>query len=228
MIIKTIGIKKRRLLKALFICFLASAAFGLLVFAYEVNSASIQSYKESEKYIDLIAAMSLNINDPNMLTSQDFEKVEDIRLRIYHLKSLKPLLKLKNLKRFMFFYIVESTDLDIDFGPLAKLKKLSELEISPMNVSYVPSPKKRNWYDGLISILHKIKPPAPKTSMFDLGMLRKLKQLESLTIQYDITFNYEALANLPNLKQLNLRGSYVSDKEFEELQKALPELEIKR
>ncbi|MBN1973420.1 MAG: hypothetical protein JW787_07255 [Sedimentisphaerales bacterium] len=220
--------KNRRLMKIIMVCLITVVAFGLFLTWYNVYSTHSQSYKESEKFLNEIAALSLNITDPNSLTLQDFEKVEEIRLRIYHMKTLKPLLKLKNLKRFMFFYIVGSMDLNIDFGPLAQLEKLRELEISPINITFAPTSKKSRWYDVFLAIVHKIKPPAPQTGLFDLGKLRKLKQLESLTIQYNNTCNFEALANLSNLKQLNLRGSYVRDDELEELKKMLPELKIVR
>lgn len=83
--------KNKRLLKMIGVFFIAAAAFGLILTWYSVYSTRSQSYKESEKFVDLIAALSLNIKDPNSLTSQDFEKVEEIRLRIYHLTTLKPL-----------------------------------------------------------------------------------------------------------------------------------------
>ncbi len=220
--------KKKRLLKIAGLCVLGAAAFLLLDIAYEINSSRSQAYRESEQYVDIIAAVKSNKTDPNLLTSEDYEKVEDIMVRTYNFTSVKPFLKLKNLKKIHFMYAMDDFYRYIDFSPLAKLQKLRELQISPLWISAAVTPKKSKWYDGILSILHKIRRPAPKGSLFDLGRLRKLKNIETLTIQYNQTCNFEALTSIPNLRELKLRGGTVSDKELEELQKTLPKLKIQR
>ena len=169
--------KKRRLLKIVVLCIITAAAFGLLVFVYNLSSTHTKSYKESEKKIDVIIADQLH-KKTNSLTSKDFEKLEDISINLSELTSLKPLLKLKNLKSITFYI---NPDKNIDLSPLARLKKLKTLEVAIPDRRPTYS-KKPRWYEKYLAILRISKPLGSDIRPFDFGQLGKIKRLENLKV----------------------------------------------
>ena len=54
----------------------------------------------------------------------------------------------------------------------------------------------------------------PRTKPFDLDWLGKLKQIESLSLSYSEMKNYDALASLPDLRQLGLGRTTINDPAF--------------
>ena len=205
--------KKRRLLKALVVCVITTMAFCFVAFAYEYNSYRSLSYKASEKIINKVIAKQLS-KDPNTLTSEDFEKVQEISIPLFDLTSFRPLVKLKNLEKLKLIFANEDLNVDIDYKTLAKLKKLQELDISPEYVDFALVPKNKKWYDRILSILKKSRQSDSENKLFDLGRFKKLKNLESLTVEYPETSNLEALASFPKLYHLNIKRASVSDPNF--------------
>ena len=71
------------------------------------------------------------------------------------------------------------------------------------------------------------------TQLSDTGLekLANLKRLQSLTLQYSVRVKgpgLNALAELKELRYLDLRNTQVTDAAVNELQKALPKLKIRR
>ena len=97
---ETKGKKKKWLLKAIGICFLAAAGSVIFVFWYAYYSRNTQAYKEIEQYITQQVADKVG-KDPDELTKEDFGKVTEIRGGLYR-SPLKPLAKLKNLEKITF------------------------------------------------------------------------------------------------------------------------------
>ena len=197
--------KKKRLLKAIAAFVIAAAAFVFLFFAYEVNSFHTQSYKESEaNLIKMIAARELG-KFPSILIDEDYLTLESMSIYENEMTNLRPLAKLKNLKKIVFYINAGS---EIDFRPLAKFDKLKTLEIRTPNFiegySFLKFPiiKKEHWYGQIFSFFKKLKPAKSGPRSFNPGKLRELKQLESLAIYGFVLDNIDALANLINLKSL--------------------------
>jgi internalin A len=200
------GVKKRRLLKTFAVCVIAASAFILLFFAYNVNSSRTKSYKESEMIIDEIIARQLH-KDPNMLNSEDFEKVRNVDISGNKVTNLNPLAKLKNLESIIFYV---SPNQEIHLYPLAKLINLKKLQILRMSGQspssgrplFSSTTKKLNLYDKILSILKISKYSDFEIYQFDLGQLRNIKSLKTLNIQGFNVNNIKALAALSNLEYL--------------------------
>jgi Leucine-rich repeat (LRR) protein len=214
------GKKKRRLLKAFIICVIAAAAFGLLFIAYKINSTSSQSYKESDKNLNMIIGAREFNKFPSSLTNEDFLKVESLTVYKDEMTNLEPLAKLKNLKKITFD-ASSNQDIDLDFWPLAKLEKLKTLVIQSFEYGKIdgifviandwnqfhyifPIKKKQHWYGKVFSFFRKLKSLQTEPAPFDVGRFRKLKQLDSLTIQGFRLRNIEALSALENLESLTI------------------------
>ena len=195
--------------------------FLLFVFVYNVNSSKAKSI-QSQKHIYERVARQLNVKDPNKLTDEDFENIQEVMIGLNEIATVKTLLKLKNLKRIEFIYYQDpGLNMNLDLGTLAKLQKLRVIKFTTVELSsgFI----KAKWYEkvfpSLIRLRYRIKP-------FDLGTLRKLKQIESLSISHEKIRNIMALASLGNLKELALSKTKLSPKQREKLQKALPGLNI--
>ena len=201
--------KKKRLLKYFAILMIVAAVVLLFVIAYESNSSRTQSYKESEaNLVKMIAARELE-QYPPILTAQDYLTLESMSIYENEMTNLRPLEKLPNLKKIVFYINAGSK---YDFRPLAKFEKLKTLEIRTENLvegySFLkfPMTRKEHWYGRIISFFKRLKPAMPGQMSFNLDRLGKLKQLDSLVIGGFILENVDALANLTNLESLTLEN----------------------
>lgn len=198
------GKKKRWLLKTLVACLIAASAFGLLVYyQYNVYFTDSQSCKEIEKEIDKIVAKQLN-KDSKYLTSEDYKKVEYIDISSIRIKNLKPIEKFKYLKSINLM-----VNQQIDLRPLEKLKTLETLEIFfPGHMSRQP-----NMYE---KFRNRISHPSGNSRIssiavpFNLGRLEKCKNLESLIIKAKYVRNFPALAELTNMKHLEIETDFTN------------------
>jgi Leucine-rich repeat (LRR) protein len=233
------GNKTKRLLKTIAIFIIAAAAFGLLVIAYEATSSRTQSYKDSEKEIDVIAAHLLN-KDPNGLTGGDYLAIETLKISELEITNLRPLAKLKYLRTLYL------EDACCDLRPLEKLENLRSLDIFGIGMV-----KNRERPKLLLRLEALLKIPPPKTYEIKLLNISRLnvKNLEHLALKSTGVTNLKYLAKLTNLRKLELsfipisdiaplkelkklkelqleKCENITDQQIEDLQKALPELKI--
>jgi internalin A len=202
--------KKKRLLKIAGICILTAAASIIFVVWYNVYSTHSPSYKENLNFIKQRVAYKVG-KDPNELTKNDYEKVEDIRIS-GGLSDFRPLVKLKNLKKIRFIIVDGDMDMNLDFRPLAKLTKLRGISFRRMSVSRRPPPAPpKKWYDGILSLMQKIKPRPSQSKILDLAKFKKLKNLESLEIGFLDVNNLEVLASFPKMVRLDIRKQKIND-----------------
>ena len=213
------GKKKRRFLKAAGFCIITAAAFLLLGIVYQVNSSRRKSI-ESEKYIYQCIATQLNMKDMNQLNDEHFEKVRSFRIEMERVTDIKPVAKLKNLNLMEFNYDpVSPVDMNIDYGPLEELQNLRQINFAPW--THDGFVVQEAWYKRILRILKKPEPYGSRSKPFDLGKIRKLKRIEMLTVNYNKSYNFEAIANLTNLWYLSIASPEVSDISF---MKGLPKL----
>ncbi len=222
---------KRRFLKKSELCLITIAIVLLPVFVHEVYTSHMQYYKKSEWFVNSNAAMRLGIKDPNKLTSEDYEKIEDIYLYFNVERSIKTLAKLENLKSISFSF---APDRNIDLRPLVNLKMLNRIEFYIPRVNHIDlrplgeikslktlkvrsdsgipfNLRKTRWYEKLFIYLKIYKPSNHAIKPFDFSQLKKLKNLEKLTVQYIDVSNTEDLAGFTNLKYLDLSTARIKN-----------------
>lgn len=216
--------KWKYILVTVFLLLLITAALVFIYFTQETISDPT-----SEALIRWAAAQRLN-KEPNDLTDEDFSKIKvlhfaelklsprglpgvDYMLRelseITLLKKFTNLEKLnfqnirvkKNIPQWMRFLakfgiINLDNKFKIDLNPLAKLSKLQVLDLKGCPIK-------------------------------SLRPLSKLTNLRMLDISETPVSDIEPLKNLTNLKQVLMLGcKNITDKQVEDLQKALPKLNI--
>jgi internalin A len=199
---KNNSIKKKWLLKIIGVCLLSAAAFGLFTFIYNYNYYQTQSYKKSVNEINAIIAKQLD-KDPNYLTTEDFEKIEEIDISGNMIRNLKPIVKLKNLKTINFQI---SKAEYADLSPLARIHELKTLEFVFHGIIQRKLSRYENFrYNilstdntGAYSLVLSISIP------FDFSQLENIKNLESLKVSTPYTSNIESLAGLTNLKYIEI------------------------
>ena len=200
--------------------------FIFAAYLYTVLTYEPKSDPESEKIIRQIAASQLN-KDPNELTDKDFAQITEFDLSEYRIWPRNPLISVS------------------DIILLEKFTNLHTLNLAGLKLTQKAAPK---W----MTILAKLRLyDLSKRLFIDLRPIRKLRKLENLNLSTSQVVNIQPIKRLKNLRHLNLQAAQVSDlkpikglknlkslymrgcknikdDQVEELQKALPNLEITR
>ncbi len=193
----------------IFLCILAGLIYRAMTWESKPDPAS-------EKIIRQIAAKQL-YKEPNELSDEDFAKITILKI------ESKGSLKIGD----EYNYFIENTWGNLsDIKLLEKFTNLRELELIMIYPSNENIPKWKMLLER-IGIINK--KDMKKRLFFDLKPLENLKNLTKLDFRYSDIKNIKPLKKLKNLKSLNLTNcTNVTDKQVEDLQKALPELEIDR
>ena len=171
----------------------------------------------SEKIIRNWAAAKFD-KDPNELTDEDYESFTSFLLFVIELSDIRLLEKFTNLQQLGLA--------DIRF-PKKEIPKwmeiLSKLGIYDLN--------KRFTIDlSPLEKLHNLKQLTIQNT--PISNLKPIKGLNNLEVIYLVNIsisNLEPLKGIKNLKELHIQDcENVTDKQIADLQKALPNLEIKR
>lgn len=153
-----------------------------------------------------------HIKKPWQLTGSDYKKIKELYISDRDVYDISLLSKLTNLEE-LEFYNVNVKNLE----PIANLMNLKELRLRRLPVSNLEPLRNLNNLKKLRLFEIPVR---------DIEPLRNLTKLEEIRM-YDVDANnLDALFNLKNLKVLWLLNVPTSDKQVEQLQKALPELEI--
>jgi Leucine-rich repeat (LRR) protein len=235
----------RTLLAAIFCCYAVLFMVGSILFLYRksilrrlnndriIKKTIALSLLDVEHPLDYITIPKTELNNkqyiqkrseeafnehfsrlkkPSRLTRSDYKKIKELYISNPDLYNISLLSKLTNLEELQF-YNVKVGNLE----PIANLTNLKELRLRKLpagNLEPLRNLKnlKELWlYEMPIS---------------DIEPLGNLKNLEEIRM-YDVNVrNLDVLFNLKNLKVLWLLYVPVSDEQVEELQKALPDLEI--
>jgi Leucine-rich repeat (LRR) protein len=235
----------RILFAAVFICFAVLFMVGSILFVYRkpiqrsvnndriIKRAIALSLLDVEHPLDYITIPKSKLNNkqyiqkrseeafdehfsrlkkPWQLTKSDYKKIKELYISGPDLYDISVLSKLTNLEE-LEFYNVKVGNLE----PIANLTNLKVLRLRKLPAGNLkPLSNLKN-----LEELRLYEMPVN-----DIEPLKNLTKLEEIRM-YDVDVrNLDVLFNLKNLKVLWLLSMPVSDKQVEELQKALPDLEI--
>jgi internalin A len=191
-------------------------------------------------YPQIAKELKKNINE---LTNKDLKKVKKLTLDKMETGDMHLLAELTNLEELditvirvtkisipkwkeilakLGIYKLQKANLTVnraDLTPLAKLTKLKKLSIFSYLVNDITPLSNLTSLNELV--LRDI-------ATSDLKPIGKLINLQKLLLSTAIKLDYEPLKELKNLKRLEIGHKKITDEQVEDLQKALPELEIIR
>lgn len=215
----------------------AGIIFLLITPVLIVISLMRQGDPASEKIILEAAAKQLNKN-LNDLTDEDFLKIKVFEIRDAKLSDIKAIEKFTNLQELRLyniyspeneipkwamilakygFYNIEKRKL-IDLMPLKKLNKLQKLECC-IAIPVIGELEAINF------ILSSIK----YSPFQNISPLSNLNNLKELNLKGTNISNLKPIKKLIKLQELNIQNcKNITDKQVEDLQKALPNLKISR
>jgi len=174
----------------------------------EYNNEQYQQKRFEEAFEEHFS----HLKKPSQLTYSDYKKIKELYISDPDVYDISLLSKLTNLEE-LEFYNVKVSNLE----PIANLTLLTELRLRKLPASNIESLMNlKN-----LKILRLYEMPVS-----DIEPLRNLTKLEEIKMYYVDFKNLNVLFNLKNLKVLWLLSVPVSDEQVEELQKALPDLEI--
>ncbi len=231
--------------------YIIPAAALVLIIAALVFIYFMQEQKPdlaSEKIIREAAARQLS-KDPNELTDEDFAKITELSLssedtiksEYLELTNIKIITKFANLQvlklkdvwypesavpKWKMFLAKHDIHLEsnkkmytLDLTPLEKLVYLRELQLEGYSI-------------------YNIQPLAELKSLVKLELschcsniepLKGLKNLQNLSLCVPRVYDIEPIKSLKNLKTLKMiKCDNITDKQVDDLQKALPNLKIER
>jgi len=225
--------RKKYIIAAVILLVLITLVFGIFNWESEPDPAS-------EKLIRYYAAKALtddpdNPKDPNALTDEDFSKV--IKLSI----SSPYTSQLGNRTKITTWYVK-----NINLADIRMLRKFTNLQEFELIFTNYPKEKAPQWMEVLESyglmnlenrlyidlkpledLIHLKKLNFIGSDIKNIEPLKNLKNLESLNLSTTKVSNIKPLKKLKNLKYLNIINcNNIPKKQIEDLQKALPELEI--
>jgi Leucine-rich repeat (LRR) protein len=151
---------------------------------------------------------------PSQLTDADYKNVNELELTGASIKNIEFLTKLTNLQ----FLSLSGTQVS-NIDALSGLTNLQLLFLDRTQVSDIGA------LSGLINLQSLY---LDGIQVSDIGALSGLKNLQTLSLAGTQVSDIGALSGLKNLQWLSLSSTKVSDEQVDELQKALPELEIRR
>ena len=174
----------------------------------EYNNKQYQQKRVQESFEEHFS----HLKKPWQLTNNDYKKIKELYISDPNVYNISLLSKLTNLEK-LEFYNVKVRNLE----PITKLTFLKELRLRKLPAG--------NLYP-LRNLKNLKKLRLYEMPVSDIEPLRNLTKLEEIKM-YDVEVrNLDVLFNLENLKVLWLLTVPVSDEQVEELQKALPDLEI--
>jgi Leucine-rich repeat (LRR) protein len=151
----------------------------------------------------------------NIKPLKDLINLDGLVLNQTQVSDLEPLRRLNNLQ----VIFIEETQLS-DIEPLKELINLQQLFIYNTQVSD---------FGPLAELINLRELSLQKTPISDLMPLKGLTNLEQLYLNETEVSNLEPLKSLTKLRMLNISHcKNVTDLQVEDLQKAMPELKIKR
>ncbi len=221
----------------IFLCILAGLIYRAMTWSPSVD---FESQKASDIVIRNTAAEQIGKNI-NELTDDDIAEIQE-----FHFNDKMPLSDFQYLEKFTNLrrlWIIEisfpqnevpkwmkylgkygflnmNERFAFDLSPLKKLNKLERLYIQSTNVKNIKS---------LESLTNLQELRLINTHVTNLEPFKGLTNLQILDVENNQVFDLEPLKKLKNLKYLDL--SYcpnITEEQIEELQMALPNLEIKK
>ncbi|MBN1974383.1 MAG: leucine-rich repeat domain-containing protein [Sedimentisphaerales bacterium] len=151
------------------------------------------------------------VNDLEPL--RKLSNLEELYLGNTKVSSLEPLTGLKNLDTLQFFN-TEVSDLE----PLKGLTNLRVLSVFSNKLTNLEPLRNLAKLEEIVLV---------EKQVYDIEPISQLKKLENLNINNSLISNIEPLKELSALKRLNINNCHeISDKQVEDLQKALPNLKI--
>ncbi len=198
------------------LCILAGYIYLVITWTPHVN---LESQRANAAIIRKDIAYYINKDpneDPNDLTQEDFAQATFLDLFIKELSDIKELSKLTNLEELALRYVkYPQQEIPKWMKTLAKyglidLKKKYAIDLSPL----------KN--------LSKLKKLYFETSQIrDLEPISKLENLEVLILENIAVSDLNSLKRLRNLKSLGIENcENITKKQVDDLQRALPNLEI--
>lgn len=176
------------------------------------NYIDLSPLKKLRK-LQLLVIINQRINDIRPLSK--LTNLKDLQLTQTQLSDLEPIKRLPNLQKLY----VDGTQVS-DIEPLRELTDLRELSIGSTHVTNLEPIKELTKLQKLV---------VRGTQVHDLEPLRELTNLQELYISSTPVANLEPIKGLTKLLLLNIQlCNNISDKQVEELQKALPHLRIQR
>lgn len=151
----------------------------------------------------------------NIRYIEKFPNLESVDLKICFPKKNIPVWMMR-LSKLGIFDI--NKKFSIDLKPLAKLHRLRMIDLAGSQIKDIEPLEGLNELEILI---------ISYTQVNDIKPVRKLTKLKTLDISSTEVSNLEFLRNLDHLQKLELRNcKKITNEQIEELQKALPNLEI--
>jgi len=193
----------------------------------------------SEQIIREIAAAQLN-KDPKELTDADFATILELRIVNVELSDIRILKKFINLQKLYLISIRFPEDkIPLWMNLLGKIGLISKMKVELLNFEileklpqlhtlFLSGTQIRNikFIKGLKN-LQKLS--LSVTQVNNLKPLKGLTNLRDIDISDTQISNLEPLKELKNLQSLHMQGCpNITEQEIEDLQKALPDLEIER
>ena len=246
------NVKKKHSWKIYIFAIAAALLFIITALAFSLFQWKQKADYASEKVIREYVGKMIR-KDPNNLTDEDFKKIEILGFPLSAASPISIINRNRNLELSDISLIEKFTNLNylqlsnikypeskipklikilekfgiksyrekyvIDLTPLEKLNNLQTLFINKTPVNNIKP----------LSNLYNLKNlTIRETWVSDLEPLRKLSNLEKLNIENTNVTDLEPLSGLKNLKLLYIGGcKNISEKQIEDLKKALPELNIK-
>ena len=210
----------------------------------------------SEKSIREVVAKQLN-KDPNELIDEDFARVKALSIKDTSLIDIMLLEKFTNLQELIIQNVkiakptwmkvftklgVDMKRFSVDLSPLEKLDNLKRLgivgtpikSIEPIsrltNLEYLCiASMEVSEFEFLKELINLKVLILSNSNITDFEPIKKLTNLQNIEISSTQISNLEQIKNLKNMKNLWLRNcENVTDEQVEDLQKALPNLQIER
>ena len=208
----------RRKYKIVAICILPLLALclylNLTTFDWRSLFNALHPKQQSEIIIRREVATALLIHT-DKLKAKDFEKVTELDFSDSKLSDIKLLNKCKNLQTLVL------TDTDVNnIEPIKELKNLKTLDLRRTDVRNLEPLK------GLINLQTLV---LADTDVTNIEPIKGLSKLKDLRLDGTAVSNLEPIKGLTNLERLYIENCInITDRQVEDLQKILPELEIHR
>ena len=181
----------------------------------EINDLLFKNFKPLSNLVNLKVLMFQKSRIRNLEPIKGLTKLEKLYIYDCKVTDIGPIKNLTNLKG-LYIHCKEISDI----GPIRQLTNLRKLELINTQIyDFEPLKQLKN-----IEELYIINCPAN-----NIETLKELTNLNRLLLDNISISDIEPLKNLTNLRNLSiLRCDNITDKQVEELQKALPNLKIER
>jgi Leucine-rich repeat (LRR) protein len=173
----------------------------LMRIPYPVETAEITAVVGTSKDEDIIreAIARLLGKKPEEVTSDDYNKIEELDLRGSEISDLEPIKQLTSLQELKLM----GTDVS-DLEPIKQLTSLQELDLMGTKVKDLEPIKKLTNLQSIDLV---------GTQVSDLEPIKGLTSLQSLDLDHTQVSNLEPIKGLTSLQSLDVSGTQVNDLE---------------